>query len=138
MARGLLLGAGLLTQWVVPAFGSAALVIHESLSTLPSGWTLSGVPDVDTPIQLSVALSLQNIDQLEDMLHSVSTPGGPKYGQYLDADDIDARFGPSSASTQAVTNWLKGEGITEIYNAGQSISFATTVSKVRKLMRDTS
>jgi tripeptidyl-peptidase I len=131
MSRSFLVGASLLAQLAVPAFGAAALVSHESLASLPSGWTQVSTPDAETTVQLSVALALQNLDQLESTLQSVSTPGNASYGKYLDADDIAAQFGPANSSADAVTSWLQENGITQIYNAGQSINFATTVSKVR-------
>lgn len=130
MSRSFLVGASVLAQMAAPALGAAALVAHESLATLPSGWTQVGSPDNDTSIQLSVALTLQNIDQLESKLQSVSTPGSDSYGQYLDVDDITSQFGPANSSADAVTNWLQEAGITQVYNTGQSINFATTVSQV--------
>ncbi|OKL58539.1 Tripeptidyl-peptidase sed4 [Talaromyces atroroseus] len=134
MSRSLLLGAGLLAQLAVPALGAAALVAHESLASLPSGWTKVSTPDADTTIQLSVALALQNVDQLESTLQSLSTPGNAGYGQFLDVDDIASQFGPANSSAEAVTSWLQEAGITQIYNSGQSINFATTVSKANSLL----
>jgi tripeptidyl-peptidase-1 len=130
MARNILLGAGLLAQLAAPVLGAAALTTHESLVSLPSGWAHDNLPEADTPIQLSIALTLQNIDQLESTLKSVSTPGGASYGQYLDESDVTSQFGPSDASVEAVTNWLKEAGISSIYTTDHSVNFATTVSKV--------
>lgn len=130
MARNILLGAGLLAQLAAPVLGAAALTTHESLLSLPSGWAHDNQPESDTPIQLSIALTLQNIDKLEDTLKSVSTPGGASYGQYLDESEISSQFGPSDASVEAVTSWLKEAGISAIHTTDHSINFATTVSKV--------
>lgn len=135
MSRNLLVGAGLLAlAQLNPVLAASALVSHESLPALPNGWNKVSTPAADTNIQLSVGLTLENIEQLQDHLQSVSTPGSPSYGQYLDSDDIAAQYGPSDASTEAVTNWLNEAGITEIYNNGQSIHFATTVSKANSLL----
>ncbi|KAI7972841.1 hypothetical protein EIK77_000728 [Talaromyces pinophilus] len=135
MSRNLLVGAGLLTlAQLNPVLAASALVSHESLAALPSGWSQVGTPAADTNIQLSVGLTLENIEQLESHLQSVSTPGSASYGQYLDSDDIAAQYGPSDASVEAVTNWLNEAGITEVYNNGQSIHFGTTVSKANSLL----
>jgi len=135
MSRNLLVGAGLLAlAQLNPVLAASALVSHESLAALPLGWTKVSTPAADTNIQLSVGLTLENIDQLQNHLQSVSTPGSTSYGQYLDSDDIVAQYGPSDASIEAVTNWLKEAGITEIYNNSQSIHFATTVSKANSLL----
>lgn len=135
MSRNLLVGAGLLAlAQLNPVLAASALVSHEALAALPSGWDKVSTPAADTNIQLSVALTLQNIEQLQSHLQSVSTPGSSGYGQYLDSDDIAAQYGPSDASVEAVTNWLKEAGITDIYNNGQSVNFATTVSKANSLL----
>ncbi len=135
MSRNLLVGAGLLTlAQLNPVLAASALVSHEALAAVPSGWDKVSTPAADTSIHLSVALTLQNIEQLENHLQSVSTPGSASYGQYLDSEDVTAQYGPSDASVQAVTNWLNESGITEIYNNGQSINFATTVSKANSLL----
>lgn len=130
MARNILLGASLLAQLAAPVLGAGALSTHESLLSLPLGWSHDNQPEADTPIQLTIALTLQNIDQLENKLKSVSTPGGASYGQYLDESDIASQFGPSDASVEAVTNWLKEAGISAIHATDHSINFATTVGKV--------
>ncbi|KAH8689154.1 tripeptidyl peptidase A [Talaromyces proteolyticus] len=134
MASNFLLGAALLAQLAAPVLGAAALETHESLPSLPSGWAHAGKADANTPIQLSIALTLQNIDQLENKLKSISTPGGSSYGQYLDAADIESQFGPADSSADVVISWLKEAGIESIHNAGQSINFATTVSKANSLL----
>ncbi|CRG89939.1 tripeptidyl-peptidase I [Talaromyces islandicus] len=134
MARNILLGAGLLAQLAAPVLGAAALTTHESLISLPHGWSHDNQPESDAPIQLSIALTLQNIDQLESKLKSVSTPGGASYGQYLDESEITSQFGPSDASVEAVTNWLKEAGISAIHTTDHSINFATTVGKANSLL----
>lgn len=135
MSRNILVGAGLLAlAQLNPVLAASALVSHEALPELPAGWNKVSTPAADTNIQLSVALTLQNIEQLQNHLQSVSTPGSATYGKYLDSDDITAQYGPSDVSVEAVTNWLKEAGITNIYNNGQSIHFATTVSKANSLL----
>lgn len=135
MSRNLLVGAGLLAlAQLNPVLAASALVSHEALAAVPLGWNKVSTPAADTNIQLSVALTLENIEQLESHLQSVSTPGSASYGHYLDSDDLAAQYGPSDASVEAVTNWLKEAGITQIYNNGQSINFATTVSKANSLL----
>lgn len=132
MARQFLLGAALLAQLITPTLAVTALETHESLLSLPSGWTHAGKVDANTPIQLSISLALRNIDQVEDNLRSISTPGSSSYGQYLDAADVDLHFGP--ADSAAVIRWLKEAGIEHIHDAGQSVNFATPISKANSLL----
>ncbi|RHZ70752.1 vesicle formation at the endoplasmic reticulum [Aspergillus turcosus] len=119
--------AGLLCSLVAPALG----VVHEKLSAVPSGWTLvKDASDSDT-ITLSIALVRQNLDQLESKLTTLATPGNAEYGQWLDQSDIDALF--PTASDDAVIQWLKDAGITQVYREGSLVNFATTVGTANKL-----
>lgn len=104
-----------------------ALVLHEQVSTIPSGWSFTSAPDKDAQIVLQVALAQQNIDQLESRLSSISTPGSSSYGQYLDHGDIDALFGPSDASKNAVKAWLSSSGIND-YTVQLSLCFCWIIN----------
>lgn len=42
----------------------ASMVIHESIQSVPFGWTESSKPADDTPMMLQVALAYQNMDEL--------------------------------------------------------------------------
>jgi tripeptidyl-peptidase-1 len=87
----------------LPAFG----VVHEQLAALPLGWTASSAADTSAPVSFTIALSQQNIDQLESKLLSVSTPGSASYGQHMDVDDLSAFFAPTAGASDAVESWLK-------------------------------
>jgi tripeptidyl-peptidase-1 len=106
----------------------------DQLKSVPSGWTQTNVPAATQEIVLQIALTLQNLDQLEPKLASASTPGGPGYGQYLDIDDIDSIFGASDESKDAVTSWLQDGGVTDITPKGSSIWIKTTVEKANTLL----
>jgi subtilase family serine protease len=56
----------------------------------------------DTPIDLTVALRLRNLDAAEEMLVAVSTPGAPQYRQFLTADQFVARFAPTRGDVAKV------------------------------------
>lgn len=114
-----------------------ALVLHEQVSSIPTGWTFTSASDNDTQIVLQVALAQQNIDQLESRLSSVSTPGSSSYGQYLDVGDINALFGPSDASRNAIQSWLNSSGI-ETYTAqGDSVWLKASVAQANSLLGTT-
>lgn len=114
-----------------------ALVLHEQVSTIPAGWSLTSAPDNDTQIVLQVALAQQNIDQLESRLSSVSTPSSSSYGQYLDDGDINALFGPSDASKNAVKAWLSASGIETHTVQGDSVWLKATVAQANSLLGTT-
>jgi tripeptidyl-peptidase-1 len=114
-----------------------ALVLHEQVSTIPAGWSFTSAPDNDTQIVLQVALAQQNIDQLESRLSSVSTPSSSSYGQYLDLGDINALFGPSDASKDAVTAWLNSSGINTYTAQGDSVWLKASVAQANSLLGTT-
>jgi tripeptidyl-peptidase-1 len=114
-----------------------ALVLHEQVSGIPTGWTFTSASDDDTQIVLQVALAHQNIDQLESRLSSVSTPSSSSYGQYLDIGDVNALFGPSDDSKNAIQSWLSSSGI-ETYTAqGDSVWFKASVAQANELLGTT-
>ena len=114
-----------------------ALVLHEQVSTIPSGWSFTSAPQNDTQIVLQVALAQQNIDQLESRLSSISTPGSSSYGQYLDTGDINALFGPSDASKNAVKAWLSSSGINTYTVQGDSVWLKASVAQANSLLGTT-
>ena len=94
--------AALLSQ-ALPAIA----VVHEQLAALPLGWAVSSAADTSAPVSFTIALTQQNIDQLESKLLSVSTPGSTSYGQHMDVDDLNAFFAPTAGASDAVESWLK-------------------------------
>ena len=130
MARNCVLAACILQLLAIPVI--ANLAPHEQLATLPSGWRQAKtVPEANTSIHLSVAITLKNMDSLSPALKNVSTPGENNYGVYRDVDEILSHFGPAQASTDAVIAWLNESGINSVYNHNNfSIDFLTTVEQV--------
>lgn len=76
----------------------------------------------------------ENLDKLDAKLASVSTPGSADYGKYLDKDDLDALFAPSSEKVAKVKAWLQKNGISGSEKDAGFISFHTTVGKANKLL----
>ena len=111
-----------------------AAVLHESIAEVPAGWSYSATPSGESQVTLQVALTQQNIDQLESKLSSVSTPGSSSYGQYLDLNAVNAQFGPSEASKNAVTSWLQSSGVNSYKVVGDSVWFQTSVSTANSLL----
>jgi tripeptidyl-peptidase-1 len=125
---------GLLTLTSVQVL---AATLVEQLANVPAGWSVAHTPSASTQIVLQVALAQQNIDQLEAKLAAVSTPGAPAYGQYLDLQQVNAIFAPSSQSTAAVESWLKSHGVTDFTERSGSIWFKTDVSTANTMLSTT-
>ncbi|KAL7953341.1 peptidase S8/S53 domain-containing protein [Trichoderma compactum] len=124
----------LLSLASVQVSASAGSVLVESLEKLPHGWEAASAPSPSAQITLQVALTQQNIDQLESRLAAVSTPNSKTYGNYLDLDEVNEIFAPSAASTAAVESWLKSHGVTKYTQQGSSIWFQTDVSTANSLL----
>lgn len=82
----------------------------------------------------TIALALNNVDQLESKLLSVSTPGSSEYGQFLDVDDVQALFGPTDEAVASVASWLQSAGITEYTHEGLFINFNADVDTANSLL----
>ncbi|CAK7272203.1 hypothetical protein SEPCBS119000_005000 [Sporothrix epigloea] len=110
----------------------AAAAVISKIDALPAGWmaasfdlnrnfeagpvrTGAGAPSAPDVHKFTIALAMQNLDQLESRLLDVSTPGSTNYGKFIDKEDIDSIFGPSSEAVASVTNWLNSSGVVESY-----------------------
>ncbi|KAF3012218.1 hypothetical protein E8E14_009639 [Neopestalotiopsis sp. 37M] len=118
-----------LALWATPAF--AAVMSQVKIA---SDVQMIATPPSDKLMSLSIALSLGNIDQLEERLKAVSSPDSDDYGNYLDKEEVETLFRPSSAAFSAVTQWLEDAGVEYISQQGANINFATTVDKANKLL----
>jgi kumamolisin len=65
-----------------------------------------------TPISVTIALRLPNIDEAEDLLKSINTPGNPQFHQFLTAEQFLARFAPPDADVAAVISGVAKYGLT--------------------------
>ena len=133
----------------LPAFA----VVHEQLAAVPAGWSATSKADTSAIVSFTIALTQENIDQLESKLLSVSTPGSAAYGQHLDVDELEALFPATAGASEAVESWLKGyvsnsgsshrivasltlhsAGVSQISISGAYITFATTVGTANSLL----
>ena len=64
-----------------------------------------------SPISVTLTLSLNHLAEAESLLNAVSTPGNPRYGQFLTSGEFAARFGPTDAQVAKVISHLAGYGL---------------------------
>jgi tripeptidyl-peptidase-1 len=64
------------------------MVLHESISYVPSGFKALGSPPATGEIDLLIAIVQSNITGLASVVDAVSFPAGPSYGQYLTAAEV--------------------------------------------------
>lgn len=82
----------------------------------------------------SIALTMQNIDQLESKLLDVSTPGNTAYGAHWSDDTVESYFAPSSDAVSSVTSWLEDNGVSNYNVDGAFIDFGATVETANSLL----
>jgi subtilase family serine protease len=63
-------------------------------------------------IDFNVGLQLSDPSGALALQRAVSDPSSPSYRRYLTPAQWEKRFSPSASSVEAVTSWLKAEGIT--------------------------
>jgi hypothetical protein len=97
---------------LVPAAPSADAVPVGEAPTLPAGATPLGVVPPQQELNLYVALEPQDPAGLESFATEVSTPGSPRYGQYLSVEGFADRFGATPVQVATVRSALRARGLT--------------------------
>jgi subtilase family serine protease len=64
-----------------------------------------------TPISVTLALRLRNVDEAETLLVALHTPGDPQFHHFLTADQFGARFAPHDAEVARVVSALEKYGL---------------------------
>jgi len=65
-----------------------------------------------TPMSVTVALRLPKLNEAENLLISLHTPGDPQFHQFLTSDQFVARFAPTNADVAQVIAGLAKYGLT--------------------------
>ena len=125
-ALGALLGAG------TAAAATPRTPIPDTLPSWAAG-TPKPIPSVSSrAISLQVYLAGQDPAGLAAYAKAVSDPTGARYRDYLTAEQVQARFGPTAAEAAAVKSWLTGNGLTvtgETSGIGAYVSVTGTLAE---------
>jgi tripeptidyl-peptidase-1 len=68
------------------------MVLQDSRSEVPLGFSRRGAAPSDQSLTLRIALASNNITGLEKVLLDISTPSSPNYGKYLTKDEVRSTF----------------------------------------------
>jgi kumamolisin len=72
-----------------------------------------GALTADTaPLSITIALRLRDLDQAENLLKALHTPGDPQFHQFLSANQFVARFAPTDADVAKTIAVLGKYGLT--------------------------
>ncbi|KAF3764454.1 hypothetical protein M406DRAFT_91507 [Cryphonectria parasitica EP155] len=134
MSQTLGLRLSLVAAAAVSVLPLARAATYSLYNAAPKGWSLVDSLAQDSVQTFSIALTMQNIDQLESQLLDVSTPGSASYGQHWDEDTVNSYFAPSDDAVSSVTTWLESNGITGYSVDGAFVDFVATVDAANTLL----
>ena len=91
-----------------------------------------GVLPTDQALSCSVTLPLRNQAALDDLLHGLSNPNDPRYGQFLTPAQFGDQFGASPADYAAVVSYLQSKGlsVTQTYPSRTYLSVSGTTGQI--------
>jgi kumamolisin len=75
-----------------------------------------------TPISVTIALRLPDLNAAETLVQSLHTPGDPQFHQFLSADEFVARFAPSAAVVAKVVSGLAKYGLTAVPTSATTLN----------------
>ena len=86
----------------------------------------------NTPISVTVALSLRNIDAAEQLLQSLSTPGSSRYHQFLTSDQFVARFAPTQSDVAKAVAGLAKYGLTAVQTTATTLTVSGLPANIER------
>ena len=113
MVSAALVAAGLLTVPLTASPAGAALVRPSALSPglVPADASDLGAVPASQTLDLSVVLPPQNEVGLEALLAGQVDSSSPDFHHWLTPSEFRTQFGPDPRSTDAVTAWLRSDGL---------------------------
>ena len=103
-------------------------------ATARKGYQLKKRAESSAQVLLTVAVKLQNADQLTQTLYAVSDPASAAYGKHLSHAAVTALTRPAEASLLAVNEWLSGVGLVGDSSVEGFVTAKATVGQAEKLL----
>lgn len=89
----------------------------------------------NTPISVTVALSLRNLEAAEQLLQSVSTPGSAQYHQFLTSEQFVAQFAPTQADVAKIEAGLAKYGLTAVQTTATTLKVSGLPANMERAFR---
>ncbi|KAL2257894.1 hypothetical protein VTK26DRAFT_9001 [Humicola hyalothermophila] len=119
----------------IPCVNAASAVILEQLNGVPQGWSFHHSADASDKITLFVALKETGIDEIKATLDQRHSPGSLSSDRHLSRDEVHRYRQPTRVTANAVTSWLRSQGIRNVHNQGSLISFEVSVEIAKSLFQ---
>ncbi len=101
----------------------------------PSVETLvaAGAAPADKILSMRIDLNPSHREELEALLAVQQDPNSPSYHQWLKSGEFDRRFGPDTATRDAIAQWLNQQGFAVSQSSnGRALKFAATVEQAQR------
>jgi len=97
----------------------------------PDVATLTSVGDADPNQRLSMEIrfAVRNQAELDQLLADQQNPSSPNFHKWLATGEYNRRFGPRPTDVDAVSEWLKSEGLTVEPSSNSTLKFSGTVAQ---------
>ena len=89
---------------------SSAQVSHLTAATLARWFEVRRTTSTELT-QIVIAIKQSSPERLEELFWSVSEPSSPRYGQFLQQDELAEIVTPTPDSLDVVTSWLNKNGV---------------------------
>jgi kumamolisin len=106
------LALGILPSAMAQTAAHAALPYPDAATPKPIDLGALTAQSGGTPISVTIALSLPKLNEAEDLLKSLHTPGDAQYHKFLTANEFVARFAPTDADVAKVVASVAKYGLT--------------------------
>ncbi|CAK5281051.1 unnamed protein product [Mycena citricolor] len=126
-----------LTVLTVAAVAAAksAMVLHDSLATVPAGFVSHGPAPATHELELRFGLAGNDVKGLQAKLMEVSTPGSANFRQWLSKEEVKTYMAPSSATLSAFNSFASAHGLntTKVSPYGEWITATVPVAKANEM-----
>ncbi|EER26286.1 Tripeptidyl-peptidase I precursor, putative [Coccidioides posadasii C735 delta SOWgp] len=134
-AIGALLSLPFLVNGAPASHLSQSFQVVEHLDRIPETWQRGEPPSPNAPLRLHLAMQNDVLDQFEQRVLDISTPGNEHYGEHMTRDEVQAFLQPPSYTSDAVLAWLLEGGVSEksIQLDSDWLHFTIPVKKAEEL-----
>ena len=110
---GPVLGTAIIIVWgICPVFAADWKILPGHVPQVVSSLTANGLFPATNQLRLAIGLPLRDVAGLDNFLAQVYDPASPNFHQFLTADELTMRFGPTEQDYEAVKIFARSNGLT--------------------------
>lgn len=111
--------------------------VLEYLDSVPHGWRKGSSALPSQTMQFRIAPRLEGVDEFNQMVIDLSTPGSPTYGHFMTREQIRDLVRPAPEVSRSIYEWLTAESVSTdtIEDTGDWIKFSVSVEQAERMMQ---